>query len=294
VDAHPDNPNQHEDAQIADLAISLKQLGQYKSVALWRQANGRYITIAGHGLIEAARREGLATVKADIHPPEASPAAIRAALVADNEHARHSVVDEQQLAELLESAQLAGYDLHALGSSGDELDDLKARLADAYLGMDGDEADDAYDPDNTPGQPRRNPDLADGVAADEGEAGNSLERLSLDLVEPAYLCARGEVWWIASPDRVRQHVLICCDVFTAWQTWQPWLVRQCSEAAQDQPTPLPVLFMPFPGPFLALSRRARSRRLVLVQPDRFIAGHILSKAVEVYGSSAIGRAEQRP
>jgi hypothetical protein len=219
--------------------------------------------------------------------------------VADNEHARHSVVDEQQLAELLESAQLAGYDLHALGSSGDELDDLKARLADAYLDADGDE-EDSYNPDTpdggtdgAPGNPRRNPDLADGVAADEGEAGAVLERLSLELVEPSHPCARGEVWWIASPDRPRQHVLLCCDVFTAWQTWQPWLVRQVSEAARDQPTALPVLFMPFPGPFLALSRRARSRRLVLVQPDPFIAGHILSKAVEVHGSTAIERAGER-
>ncbi len=66
---HPRNYNQHDAGQVADLRESLRQFGQVRSIVV--QATKRaseYLIVAGHGIVEAARLEGLKTVKADIIP----------------------------------------------------------------------------------------------------------------------------------------------------------------------------------------------------------------------------------
>ena len=40
------------------------------------------------------------------------------------------------------------------------------------------------------------------------------------------------------------------------------------------------LFLPYPGPFVPLSIKAGNNRLVMVQPDPYIAGHILDRCKE--------------
>lgn len=64
---HPDNPNTHPPKQIDELAKSLTKFTQIKNVVIW---NDRII--AGHGVIEAAKKAGILTLEAqDIsHWPE--------------------------------------------------------------------------------------------------------------------------------------------------------------------------------------------------------------------------------
>jgi hypothetical protein len=83
---HPANYNRHDDAQIADLRNSLRAFGQVRSIVVQAEdpslrggpqpdeAIPSYLIVAGHGLIEAARLEGLPTLRADIIPA-ASPTA---------------------------------------------------------------------------------------------------------------------------------------------------------------------------------------------------------------------------
>jgi len=67
------------------------------------------------------------------------------------------------------------------------------------------------------------------------------------------------------------HLLIVMDVFKEHAGWSPYI----------EPGDV---FVPFPGPGVLHSLTADEKRLVLVQPDAWIAGHILDHWVEVGGT----------
>src|SRR5713226_760460 len=140
---HPDNPNTHPDAQIAQLAASHEEFGQYRSVVLWKRSNGQYIQVAGHGYLEGARREGVTSIRADILPEDADPVTIKAILVADNLHAHNSSTDDELLATLLQEQSDAGFDLAGLGTDDETLRQMLEALGDEYAadGHQGDEED---------------------------------------------------------------------------------------------------------------------------------------------------------
>ena len=48
-----------------------------------------------------------------------------------------------------------------------------------------------------------------------------------------------------------------------------------------------ALLVPYPTPIVALTARARARRIVMVQPDPWLAGHLLDKYAQVYGDEAV-------
>ena len=121
--AHPENYNKHPPSQIAGLVASLQKHGQYKPIVCW----GNTI-IAGHGVVEAAHFLRWEDIAAVMLPEHLSELEVRAILVADNELAKLSSVDNTQLAMLLEEQQQAGVDLTALGSSNDMLETLLKRV----------------------------------------------------------------------------------------------------------------------------------------------------------------------
>lgn len=98
---HPDNYNVHSESQITDLQTSLQTFGQVRSIVGQDDGNGSYLLVAGHGIHEAARREGLETLRADVIPPDWSATRVKAYLAADNELARGATPDEAQLAALV-------------------------------------------------------------------------------------------------------------------------------------------------------------------------------------------------
>ena len=66
---HPRNYNQHSPAQVGDLRRSLKRFGQVRSIVVQAQADpGRWLIVAGHGIVQAARAEGIESLRADIIP----------------------------------------------------------------------------------------------------------------------------------------------------------------------------------------------------------------------------------
>lgn len=130
---HPRNYRRHPDEQLARLAASLARFGQVRSIVVQAGAPGRYLVVAGHGIVEAARRNGLTELAADIIPADWTAEQVEGYLVADNEHARGADDDLIALAELLEGQRHAGYALESLGYDADELDTLLQELADAHL-----------------------------------------------------------------------------------------------------------------------------------------------------------------
>lgn len=124
--AHPKNYNRHSEAQIGRLMKSLERFGQPKEIVIWAptpgpspDGEGRFI-IAGHGLVEAARRLGWKALRASDMSEEWSEAQALAFMAADNELARLGDPDEAALAALV--AETADFDreLAALAAGTEE------------------------------------------------------------------------------------------------------------------------------------------------------------------------------
>lgn len=108
----PENYQLHPDAQIDELVKSL-QLGQYKNVVVYRPADdpdlaaGEYYILAGHGLVDAARRAGYTHIVAQDWSALSLDEA-RALLIADNETARLAQPDAARLLALVEQVRATG------------------------------------------------------------------------------------------------------------------------------------------------------------------------------------------
>lgn len=133
IKAHPQNYNQHPEEQLQQLTKSLESLGQFRSVVIWQQPDGTYVQLAGHGVVEAMKREGATEVRADILPPSLDAMTAKQVMLADNLHAQNSLPDDTALARLLEEQQNAGYDLAALGADEEALRQMLASLGDEVL-----------------------------------------------------------------------------------------------------------------------------------------------------------------
>jgi hypothetical protein len=98
--------------------------------------------------------------------------------------------------------------------------------------------------------------------------GNMLAQSALGMAPPRHTVSKGDRWALG------KHSLCCLSVFADWVQWAPLL-------APDS------LFVPYPGPFVALSIAGAERTLILVQPDAYIAGHILDRYTDVHGEKAV-------
>jgi len=128
MQAHPRNYQQHPESQIAELQASLRRFGQVRSVVAQDQSDGRFLMVAGHGILEAARREGWRELRADVIPCDWTPEQVTAYLVADNELAKQAEPDEVQLATLLQELEAAEWGLEGTGWDKDELEALIEEL----------------------------------------------------------------------------------------------------------------------------------------------------------------------
>ena len=127
---HPENYNRHEESQIEDLRLSLREFGQVRSIVVQDAGDATFLLVAGHGVHEAARRETLESLKADVIPQDWGPERVLAYLAADNELARHGTPDEAQLATIVARIEAeASAELARLAAGGE--DRLKELLAQA-------------------------------------------------------------------------------------------------------------------------------------------------------------------
>ncbi len=171
---HPRNYRQHPESQIAQLTASLRRFGQGRSIVV-QDGPESLLIVAGHGIVEAARRLGYTALRADILPASWTPEQIEGYLIADNLHCREAVDEEAMLAALLQEQQDAGYDLASLGADEQWMRQLFKSLEDGEV-------------------PGSFPDEGAGGDAYEGDA-----RL-LDV-----RCALGDIWALGP------HRLACAD-----------------------------------------------------------------------------------
>lgn len=122
---HPRNYQQHDEGQVADLRESLRVFGQVRSIVVQEDGAGGYLIVAGHGVAEAARLEGLRELRADVIPASWGPARVLAYLGTDNELARRGMPDEAQLAALVADVEEeAGREMARLAAGGELQHDL--------------------------------------------------------------------------------------------------------------------------------------------------------------------------
>jgi hypothetical protein len=250
LSAHPSNYRQHPEEQIHDLIASLTRFGQTRSIVVQEGPQGN-ITVAGHGVVEAARKLGYQELRADIIPADWSPAQVKGYLIADNQHAQKALDDEEQLLRLLQEQQERGYSLDSLGSDEETLRQMLAAMGDGY----GVEGEGEGGGENGKGQ--------------ETEAGSLLALLNVTIADPVHKVHTGEVWQLG------KHVLLCVHVFKDWSIWNRYLTDET------------CLFLPFAGPLVPLSKKADEHTLVMVQPDTYIAGHVLDRYSEIHGEHSV-------
>jgi DNA modification methylase len=115
------NPRTHSDAQVAQIAASVREFGWTNPVLV----DGQNGIIAGHGRVLAARKLGLARVPV-IELAHMSDAQKRAYVLADKQLALNAGWDEALLRLELADLSELGFDLGLIGFGEDELEQLLA------------------------------------------------------------------------------------------------------------------------------------------------------------------------
>lgn len=130
------NSRTHSDAQIVQIASSIKEFGWTNPVLL----DGENGIIAGHGRVMAAHKLGQIEVPT-IELSHLSDVQKRAYIIADNKLALNSGWDEQMLALEIEDLRDIGFDLNLLAFDPSELKNADID----YSVLDDDEIDDELD-----------------------------------------------------------------------------------------------------------------------------------------------------
>lgn len=114
---HPANYNDHPDDQVAEIAESLKQHGQYKNIVVSKDG---YV-LAGHGVREGALKAGIDMIRVvQVEYDHDHPSAMKI-LAADNTLSLFAMSNDRALSEILKSIR----EDHPEGLLGTGFDDMK-------------------------------------------------------------------------------------------------------------------------------------------------------------------------
>ena len=116
---HARNAKQHSDAQVAQIAASIREFGWGAPVIV----DGKNNIVAGHGRVLAARKLGMAEVPV-VAMAHLTDIQRRALILADNKIGENASWENELLGLELAELQAAGFDLELTGFSEDEWNDL--------------------------------------------------------------------------------------------------------------------------------------------------------------------------
>lgn len=205
--------------------------------------------IAGHGRILAAHLLGLTEVPVATAKGWTEEQK-RAYRIADNRLAEMSSWDEDLLKIEIGELQDLGADLTLTGF---DLTSIEKLLA-------------------PPQQPIGDADLEEAEGGGEGDGeqrGELLSRMSITIADPKHQPETGAHYLLGG-----RHHLFVAGVMRDWPVWSGAL----SEGA---------IFCPYPGPFALFGSVPEKHPLVMVQPDTYIAGHILDRFAEAFGADSV-------
>ena len=116
---HARNAKQHSDAQVAQIAASIREFGWGAPVIV----DGKNNIVAGHGRVLAARKLGMTEVPV-VPMAHLTDIQRRALILADNKIGENASWENELLGLELAELQAAGFDLELTGFSEDEWNDL--------------------------------------------------------------------------------------------------------------------------------------------------------------------------
>lgn len=229
----------------AALDASVQRHGQYRSLLARELPDGRLQLLAGHGTKAALVRAGRDTVDVEVRDVPDDDAA-RAIVLADNRISDLASYDDALLLAQLDAASTSG-GLDGTGWDGDAYRELvdQAMASGSGDGADGEGGD------------------GDDAAPTKGEL---LELAGTTIGEPEFTAETGQVWTLG------RHTLVVCDVHTQWDQWAPLL--------RDD-----MLFWPYPSMLALFARKAETVPVLMVQPNRYLAGWILTKWARITGAT---------
>ena len=105
-------------------------------------------------------------------------------------------------------------------------------------------------------------------AMNQETRGELLSLLNVAYGEPKTEVLSGEVYSIG------KHILVIADVMKDWKQYVEYLTGD-------------VMFLPYPGPYIALSHKLDLHKAVMVQPNVYLAGHIIDKYISVRGENSV-------
>jgi hypothetical protein len=247
LDQLPAHPDNPKAHDLDLLASSVDTFGFVEPIVLDERTG--YI-ISGHGRVEHLKR---AQATDETKPPPGIGLDDSGQWLAPVVRGWHSRDDGQARAVLValnRTGERGGWDEVALATL------LQAADADALLPVTGfSEAD-----------------LERLVAKQNPSGGGDsslLARADVTIGEPRHQPSAGDHFVLAD-----RHHLFVADVMREWSRW--------ALALTDG-----ALFVPYPGPYAALTEAAERYRLVLVQPEPYIAGHCLDKWEAIHGADTI-------
>jgi hypothetical protein len=246
----PANVRVHEDENLQAVEASLKRFGPGRSIVV----DGRGIVVAGNATIDRAKATGITEVLI-VDPEPGQLVAVRRKDWSPSEATAYAIVDNR-------AAELASWDAEALTRQADAL--VEEGIPLEALGFTREALDELV-------RGVGDEDPAGGDGGGEKSDGSLLDLVSVVVGEPRTPVNRGDVWLLG------KHVLCCHHVLTEWAAYVPYL---------DSPD---AVLAPYPGVFLVFSLKARERKYVLVQPDPYIAGHIIDQWLNLNGVGSAGR-----
>jgi ParB-like chromosome segregation protein Spo0J len=111
-----------------------------------------YLIVAGHVIVEAAKKLQYTELRADILPADWTSEQVDGYLIADNLHSQDATDDEETLAQLLQEQQDAGFDLASLGTDDELLRQMLETLTPASVDEWSDALGDLPDGEKSPFQ----------------------------------------------------------------------------------------------------------------------------------------------
>jgi len=245
VDSLLHYPGNARKGDVAVIVESLHHLGQYKPVVV--QLSTRYVLVGNHTLKATKQLRDLHKAGGcDLDPPCGrtwDEIEVRWEDCNDDDALKVNLVDNS-------SADHGDYDADLLAKQ------LKSLEGDyTATGYDGDYLSNLLEEMANEALDRDGED--DGDADGETDAGTLLALSDITVTEPRHQPAHGSRW------RLGPHLLIIAKLADEHHLWRDELDGR--------------VFCPYPEPYLTVSDLAQEVPLLLVQPNRYLAGHLLDK-----------------
>lgn len=243
----PYNPRTMTEEARARLARGIKEFGLVDPLVVRRSDR---LIIGGHQRHTVAQSLGMDTVPV-VFVDDLDDNQTAALNVLLNNPSAQGTWDYARLSDVLSSLDSEGFDATLTGF---DLPQLEHLLAHEWP---------------TPTDEAPPPDVVnDGGDDDTPSKGSLLKLIDVSVREPSYQPQKGQTW------KVGRHILCVVPVMDGWPQWVPHLRGD-------------VVFCPYPGPFVPLGLKAATTTLIMVQPNTYIAGHLLDRYAEVHGPEAV-------